>query len=149
MIGIVLVDDFRERRTHAGLGILTASAAPGKIYKGTLRAIDRVVNSETRTLRARAEIVNTDGTLRPEMYLDAVIHVPSGRKLSVPVAAVIDTGTRQVPENGEPARQESVHPPILTHRLPAGEAGVGLARGRNWLRPANRAECQTPRRPIW
>lgn len=75
---------------------LTSSAAPGKIFPATIRSIDSVINSETRTLRARAEVLNVDGALRPEMYLDAVIHVPSGKKLAVPATAVIDTGTRQL-----------------------------------------------------
>jgi len=75
---------------------LTASASPGKIYSATIRSIDTVLNSETRTLRARADVVNTDGALRPEMYLDAVIHVPVGRALAAPESAVMDTGTRQL-----------------------------------------------------
>ncbi len=75
---------------------ITSAASPGKIYTATVRAVDTILNSETRTLRARAETVNTDGALRPEMYLNAVIHVPAGRKLAVPETAVIDTGTRQL-----------------------------------------------------
>jgi Cu(I)/Ag(I) efflux system membrane fusion protein len=89
--------DFEAPAVKAGQKAdLTSSASPGKTYEATVRAVDTVVNSETRTLRARAEVVNTDGALRPEMYLNAVIHVPSGRKLAVPESAVVDTGTRQL-----------------------------------------------------
>jgi Cu(I)/Ag(I) efflux system membrane fusion protein len=89
--------DYEAPLVKAGqMADLTSAAAPGKIYKATVRSVDTVVNSETRTLRARAEAVNVDGSLRPETYLNAVIHAPAGRKLAIPSAAVIDTGTRQL-----------------------------------------------------
>jgi Cu(I)/Ag(I) efflux system membrane fusion protein len=75
---------------------LTSPALPGKTYEGTVYAIDPVLNNETRTLRVRIRIRDMDGSLRPEMYLSAVIQARVGKRLAVPVSAVMDTGTRQL-----------------------------------------------------
>jgi Cu(I)/Ag(I) efflux system membrane fusion protein len=75
---------------------LTAPSFPGKTLHGTVRAVDSIVNAETRTLRARIVTSNPDGSLKPDMYLNAAIHAALGRRLAVPEAAVIDTGTRQL-----------------------------------------------------
>ena len=75
---------------------LTSPSFPGKTLHGTVRAVDSIVNAETRTLRARIVTANPDGSLKPDMYLNAAIHAALGRRLAVPEAAVIDTGTRQL-----------------------------------------------------
>ena len=75
---------------------LTSNALPGKSYQGTVYTIDPVLSNETRTLRVRIRIPETDGSLRPEMYLSAVIHARLGNHLAVPDSAVMDTGTRQI-----------------------------------------------------
>ncbi|MBI3292852.1 MAG: efflux RND transporter periplasmic adaptor subunit [Elusimicrobia bacterium] len=73
-----------------------SSAFPGRRFLGTVRAVDPIFNSETRSLRLRAEVPNPDGLLKPEMYIDAVIHVSLGSKLAIPEEALMDTGTRQL-----------------------------------------------------
>jgi len=75
---------------------LTSPSLNGKSFEGTVYAIDPVLSNETRTLRVRIRILRTDGSLRPEMYLSAVIHADLGRRLAVPDSAVMDTGTRQL-----------------------------------------------------
>jgi Cu(I)/Ag(I) efflux system membrane fusion protein len=75
---------------------LTSPSFPGRTIHGTVRAVDSIVNAETRTLRARIVTPNPDGSLKPDMYLNAAIHAGLGHKLAVPEAAVIDTGTRQL-----------------------------------------------------
>lgn len=75
---------------------LTTPAFPGRLFTGTVRAIDPLVNSETRTLRARIEAPNPNGELKPEMYLTAIVRVPIGRQLAVPRDAILDTGVRQL-----------------------------------------------------
>jgi len=75
---------------------LSSPSLPGKTYTGTVFAIDPVLSNDTRTLRVRIRIPQTDGSLRPEMYLSAVIHARLGKRLAVPVSAVMDTGTRQI-----------------------------------------------------
>jgi hypothetical protein len=75
---------------------VTSSAFPGRSLKGRVVAVDAVLDPETRTLRARGEIPNPEGLLKPEMYVDAVIHVDLGRQLALPEEAVLDTGTRRI-----------------------------------------------------
>lgn len=73
-----------------------ASAFPGRQFWGKVKAVDPILNSETRSLRARVEVPNPEGLLKPEMYADAVIHVDLGSRLAIPAGALIDTGTRQL-----------------------------------------------------
>lgn len=75
---------------------VTSPAFPGQSIKGRVVAVDTILNPETRTLRVRGEIPNKEGLLRPEMYVDAIIHVDMGRKMAVPKEAVLDTGTRRI-----------------------------------------------------
>ena len=74
----------------------TLPAFPGRTIRGKIKAIDPVVNPNTRTVRVRAEIPNRDGKLKPEMFVNLAIRVPLGDALSIPSDAVFDTGTRQL-----------------------------------------------------
>lgn len=74
----------------------TSSATPGRRYKGRVIAVAPILDSQTRTLRVRAEVENPGGLLKPEMFVDAVIHVNLGNKLSVPEEALLNTGVRQI-----------------------------------------------------
>ncbi len=74
----------------------TLPAFPGRAFHGVIKAIDPVLNPNTRTVRVRAEIPNEKGLLKPEMFVNVLIRVPLGRELSVPVDAVFDTGQRQL-----------------------------------------------------
>ena len=75
---------------------VTSSALPGRPFEGKVIAVDSILNPETRTLRVRGEVPNTEGLLKPEMYVDAVIHVDLGSKLAIPEEAILKTGTRQI-----------------------------------------------------
>jgi len=74
----------------------TAAAIPGKKFTGIIKSLGSYLDADTRTLRVRAEVENKEGLLRPDMYVDTVIHIPLGEKLAVPFEAVLDTGTRRV-----------------------------------------------------
>lgn len=81
----------------AGQGVeVTLPAFPGRVFHGTIKAIDRVLNPNTRTIRVRAEIPNEKGMLKPEMFVNVSIRVPLGSEVSVPIDAVFDTGERQL-----------------------------------------------------
>jgi Cu(I)/Ag(I) efflux system membrane fusion protein len=54
------------------------------------------VDEKTRTLTARAEVVNKDGALRPGMYATALIRRPTARALTVPIEAVLPTGAQNL-----------------------------------------------------
>lgn len=50
---------------------------PGEVFTGRVAFVDPTVNSETRTVRVRVEIMNFDGRLRPGDYATARISVPA------------------------------------------------------------------------
>jgi Cu(I)/Ag(I) efflux system membrane fusion protein len=72
-------------------------ALPGKVFKGRVSAILPEVNPATRTLKARLELANRGGELKPGMFA-TVNFTPSARKpaLLVPSEALIQTGKRTV-----------------------------------------------------
>lgn len=65
---------------------------------GVVTFIYPEIRPETRTVRVRIEVANPDGRLKPDMYADVVFHVEAGRGpvTTVPISAIIDTGTRQI-----------------------------------------------------
>jgi len=72
-------------------------ALPGMVFKGKVSAILPEVNPATRTLKARVELANPEGELKPGMFA-TVDFTPAARKeaLLVPTEAVIQTGKRTV-----------------------------------------------------
>lgn len=75
-----------------------ASAYPGKEFKAKVKYIDPVLNPDTRTVGVRAEAVNRDFELKPEMFVSATISASrvgqSG--LIIPKTAILWTGPRSV-----------------------------------------------------
>jgi len=72
-------------------------ALPGTVFNGKVSAILPEVNSTTRTLKARVELVNLENQLVPGMFAK-VNFTPNARKdaVLVPSEAVIQTGQRSV-----------------------------------------------------
>ena len=75
---------------------VTTPALPGKVFEGTIKTVDPLLNAMTRTIRARIEIPQSDHLLRAGMSLDVHIEVPLGEKLSVLKEAVFHTGTKEL-----------------------------------------------------
>jgi len=70
---------------------------PGRVFRGRVSAILPEVNAATRTLRARVELANPGGGLKPGMFATLVFAQGTGAKaLLVPSEAVIRTGERSV-----------------------------------------------------
>jgi membrane fusion protein, copper/silver efflux system len=70
---------------------------PGQVFRGRVSAILPEVNAATRTLRARAELANPGGRLKPGMYATLGFAEGAGvQALIVPSEAVIRTGERSV-----------------------------------------------------
>jgi len=76
--------------------VITSRAYPGREFSGTVRSVDPIFSEETRTLRARIETDNPGLELRSEMYVEAVIKADLGKMLVVPVAAVLNTGEKEI-----------------------------------------------------
>ena len=75
---------------------LTVDAIPGKTYQGRVTFIQPTVDEKTRTITARAEVMNRDGALRPGMYATAMIRPATAKALTVPTQAVLPTGTQNL-----------------------------------------------------
>ena len=72
-------------------------AAPGATFDGKVQAIVPEVNPTTRTLKARLEIANPQGTLVPGMFVQMqFMDTRAGKALLIPTEAVIQTGRRTV-----------------------------------------------------
>jgi Cu(I)/Ag(I) efflux system membrane fusion protein len=67
---------------------------PGWRAEGTIALIDPFLDAAKRTCRARVDLANPGLKLRPEMYVNAELHVDFGPGLAVPVGAVLPTGER-------------------------------------------------------
>lgn len=77
----------------------TADGLPGESFKGKLTYIDPTVNKATRLVRARVEVENTDGKLRPGMFIRAAIALPKSKAngtIAVPPEAVQPLGNDDV-----------------------------------------------------
>jgi Cu(I)/Ag(I) efflux system membrane fusion protein len=73
------------------------NAYPEKSFTGTVAYIYPTLKPETRTVPVRIELANPGGLLKPGMYANVDLAVGgAARVLTVPVSAVIDSGTRQI-----------------------------------------------------
>ncbi len=72
------------------------NAYPGRTFKGRISYFYPIVQEEARTVKARIDVANTAGTLRPGMYATVLIQTPQRPALSVLRSAVINTGQRNV-----------------------------------------------------
>lgn len=80
-----------------GAGVEARVAAyPGSVFKGRVGAILPEVNAATRTLRARVELANPEGRLKPGMFATLAFAPSSSPSVLVPSEAVIRTGSRDV-----------------------------------------------------
>ena len=75
---------------------ITLSADPSLSLEGEVRSIEPVIKEETRTERLKILVANDEGVLKPNMYVDVWLKSNLGPVLSIPKAAVLDTGRRKV-----------------------------------------------------
>src|SRR5213593_3192225 len=75
---------------------VTAKSYPGQNFDGTLSLIDPFLDATKRTAKVRIDIPNPEFKLRPGMYVNAELEMDMGAALTIPVSAVMPTGTRSV-----------------------------------------------------
>jgi membrane fusion protein, copper/silver efflux system len=76
--------------------IVTLDAYQGEQFHGRVIYLYPYVEEKTRTVKARLELANRDGRLKPGMYANVLLRGPAGTGLTVPVDAVLDSGKQQV-----------------------------------------------------
>jgi Cu(I)/Ag(I) efflux system membrane fusion protein len=98
----LIADVYEQDLTQLRLGApvkVRITAYPGREFSGKVSFVYPTVAQDTRTARARVELPNPDGLLKPEMYAEARIEATADGqegRLSVPDSAVIDSGTRRI-----------------------------------------------------
>ncbi|HET9340712.1 MAG TPA: efflux RND transporter periplasmic adaptor subunit [Casimicrobiaceae bacterium] len=73
-----------------------SAAAPERALAGTVQTLLPEVNAATRTVRARIELANAGGALKPGMFVTVGFRGKAVSGVLVPSEAVIRTGTRDV-----------------------------------------------------
>ena len=82
---------------HIGQQVeIRSQSFPGRPFTGRISFIYPFLDPKTRTVKARVEMPNPGMKLKPDMFVNAVIKVPLGSAIVVPVTAVMDTGNRRV-----------------------------------------------------
>jgi Cu(I)/Ag(I) efflux system membrane fusion protein len=77
-------------------------AYPGEILKGKIGFIDPFLDTKTRTVKVRVNVPNSEGKLKPEMFVRAVLYpvvadAAEGESLLlIPASAPLITGKRTV-----------------------------------------------------
>jgi len=73
---------------------IALGAAPGRTIGGRVAYVYPTVDSAARTVRARVEVPNPNGMLKPGMFATVTLATPTRRALTVPASAVLNTGDR-------------------------------------------------------
>lgn len=67
----------------------TTHAYPGRTFEARVERVAAAIDAKTRTLEVIAEVDNSEGLLKPEMYVDTrVLGEPDGETIVVPAEAV-------------------------------------------------------------
>lgn len=70
---------------------LTVPAFPGTTFSGRVILINSVVDPDTRTVKVRTEVANSDGRLKPDMFANVQIVTALNRTaISIPQSAVLN-----------------------------------------------------------
>lgn len=75
---------------------IRSQSFPGKPFIGRVAFMYPFLDPKTRTVKVRVEMPNPGMKLKPDMFVNAIIKVPLGSAIVVPVTAVMDTGKRRV-----------------------------------------------------
>ena len=77
---------------------MTFRAFPDQPFEGRVTFVLHELEMATRTGKVRIEVENADHRIKHEMFADVEINAGAGdgKRLAVPVSAVIDSGNRQV-----------------------------------------------------
>ncbi len=98
----LLADVFEQDAARLRVGqkaSLELTAYPGETFAGRVQFINPMLTASTHTLRVRLEFANKTGPagvkLRPGMYGNVALELPSASGLVIPAEALVDTGAHQ------------------------------------------------------
>jgi len=74
---------------------VSVAAYPGESFQGRVTYIYPFVEAQTRTVRVRIALANSDGRLKPGSYVDVVLDATLGEGIVVPTNALLDSGIEQ------------------------------------------------------
>jgi Cu(I)/Ag(I) efflux system membrane fusion protein len=80
---------------------VTLPAFPDREFSGKIAFIDPTVEEPSRTVQVRIELPNDQNQLKPGMFANILISHKMGEGLTVPSAAVIRTGRRDIAYRAE------------------------------------------------
>ncbi len=76
---------------------VSINAYPDKVFEGAVTYVYPTLKAETRTVPVRVELANPGLLLKPSMFATVELAVAARTpEVTVPVSAVIDSGTRQI-----------------------------------------------------
>ena len=75
---------------------MTLSYFPGQTFKGKVTYVYPTLETKTRTVKVRFELRNPQWALKPGMFANINLQIPRGKRLVVPITAVLDSGTEQL-----------------------------------------------------
>ncbi len=76
---------------------VSINAYPDKTFTGTVTYVYPTLKAETRTVPVRVELANPGLLIKPGMFAQVELQVShQGQGVTVPLSAVIDSGTRQI-----------------------------------------------------
>jgi Cu(I)/Ag(I) efflux system membrane fusion protein len=102
LTSIWVIADVAEQdigQVHVGApATITFRAFPDRPFDGRVTFVLHELDARTRTGKVRIEVKNPEHRIKHEMYADVEIDAAAGepKRLTVPVSAVIDSGSRQV-----------------------------------------------------
>ena len=112
---------------------VTTAAWPGRTFPARIVYVADVLDARARTVRARVELDNADGALKPGMFATALIHTDEGHTVvAVPRDAVQNVeGADVVWVPGDEPGAFVARPVLMGEELPGGlvELTAGLAAG--------------------
>jgi RND family efflux transporter MFP subunit len=91
----IMADVFEADAPQIRLGQSATILLPGTTTALTAKVayLQPQIDPATRTLKVRLELPNPGFRLKPDMFVDVLMQIGSGRRLMVPAEAVLDSGT--------------------------------------------------------
>mgnify|MGYP000861703729 FL=1 len=75
--------------------LIESKQYPGERFAGLIRHVADFVDPETRTIKVRGEVPNTERRLKGEMFVNALVALPATQALRAPASAVFLFGEQR------------------------------------------------------